>query len=54
MAAGLLDDGRQMIPRLNDLMLTIVKDAKEHVLTSDNGTLSDANAPIEAEIVDEK
>jgi len=33
MAAGLLDDGRSMLPRLNDLMTAIVKDASSGVPT---------------------
>jgi len=28
LAAGLMDDGRAMLPRLNDILLTVVKDAK--------------------------
>ena len=66
MAAGLLDDGRQMIPRLNDILLTVVKDATEHVRASipnnasgesvltDSSKSSGESVIVEAEVVSEK
>jgi len=53
MSAGLLDDGRQMIPRLNDILLTVIKDAKVHVEAVNPGKDSEVVTPIEAEIVSE-
>ena len=50
MAAGLLDDGRSMLPRLNDLMTAIVKEA-----SSDLPSLpSDADKEETSSVVDEK
>ena len=37
-AAGLLDDGRTMLPRLNDILLTVVKDWKDTESTEDKQT----------------
>jgi HSP90 family molecular chaperone len=46
MAAGLLDDGRSMLPRLNDLMTALVKDASSEVPPS-------SDAPEESDTSDD-
>jgi hypothetical protein len=38
MAAGLLDDGRSMLPRLNDILTTVVKDAQNTMDPVANGS----------------
>ena len=62
-AAGLLDDGRSMLPRLNDLMLCVVKSGVEAVgeasadeASKESATKEESEAePIEeAEVVKEK
>lgn len=49
-AAGLLDDGRSMLPRLNDLMLCVVKSSAD---TSSDGNQVEGQVE-EAEVTDKK
>lgn len=44
MAAGLLDDGRSMLPRLNDLMTAIVKEASSGLPADDDDDSADESS----------
>jgi len=44
MAAGLLDDSRSMLPRLNDILLTVVKGANDHVNDSGDTATEEEDA----------
>ena len=45
-AAGLLDDGRSMLPRLNDLMLCIVKSSVD-TTASEGGQVEEQKEDVE-------
>ena len=53
-AAGLLDDGRSMLPRLNDLMLCVVKSSVDTSHGSEQGSKDDEAQESEGESVEEK
>jgi TNF receptor-associated protein 1 len=54
MAAGLLDDGRSMLPRLNDILTTVVKDAQNTMDPVADGSSEGGPIPKEEEEQEEE